>query len=185
MTLSKLEKHREYNRTHKDKLKEYRDNHKDEFKQYYIKYHEENKYRLKEYQKQYKIKNKERKKELDKSYRLKNLVSIRLRQKEWELNNPDKIFARRQRELKKLSYKTGLNMNEILSGLLSFASMIKHKQNICQVCNKTLDLEAHHIIHKKYYPKLMFNENNGITLCHFCHQQAHGRKLLLNPFVYH
>lgn len=183
MIKSKLEKHREYNNAHKKELKDYRDNHKEEFREYYKNYQIENKEKLREYHKQYKIKNKNRKKELDRLYRLANLESIRSKQKIWELNNPDKVFARRQRELKKLSNKTGLNTTRVLSGLLSFASMVKHRHKKCQICYSNMKLEAHHIIHKKLYPKLMFNENNGITLCHLCHQQAHGRRLLINPFI--
>ncbi len=178
MISSKLEKHREYNLTHKDKLKEYRDNHKEEFSRYYKEYRVINKEKLKEYSKQYRVKNKERKKELDRLYRLDHLENIRLKQKEWENKNPEKVYERRYRELTKLSIKTGLDNNSILSGLLSFASMIKHKQKDCQICGKSSNLEAHHILHKRFYPKLMFNENNGITLCHICHLQAHGKRLV-------
>jgi hypothetical protein len=40
----------------------------------------------------------------------------------------------------------------------------------CQICgHKGKDIEAHHIKNVKNYPELIFDMNNGITLCDKCH----------------
>lgn len=41
---------------------------------------------------------------------------------------------------------------------------------ICQNCGKQKNLEAHHIKEQSFYPELIFDVDNGITLCHECHK---------------
>ena len=53
---------------------------------------------------------------------------------------------------------------------------VKLKDNyVCQQCGETnkLILQAHHIKPKEFYRDLEFDENNGITLCIYCHLKAH------------
>lgn len=53
----------------------------------------------------------------------------------------------------------------------------------CQKCGKTgRDLEAHHIKEKCNYPELIFDVNNGLTLCHECHKETdnYGNKAKAN-----
>jgi hypothetical protein len=52
--------------------------------------------------------------------------------------------------------------------------VLKRDGNKCIKCGSTENLEAHHIKSKNEYPALIFNINNGITLCHKCHSQAHA-----------
>lgn len=133
----------------------------------------------KDYLKNYRIKTKER----HKQYCIKNSERLNKLHKKWLSENQDKMYINRKREVEKLCRNINIDPKLLKKMMLSFSSMIKNKTPTCQICGKPNKLEAHHIIHKKFYPKLMFNENNGISLCHFCHQQAHGRKLLLNPFL--
>lgn len=49
----------------------------------------------------------------------------------------------------------------------------------CQICGvRGGQLEAHHIKEKCNFPELMFDVNNGVTLCHTCHKTTdnYGRK---------
>ena len=42
----------------------------------------------------------------------------------------------------------------------------------CQKCGKKGDIEAHHIKEQCNYPELIFDINNGITLCRKCHKET-------------
>lgn len=43
--------------------------------------------------------------------------------------------------------------------------------NKCKYCGKHIrDLEAHHIKEQSKYPELIYNVDNGLTLCHECHK---------------
>lgn len=44
----------------------------------------------------------------------------------------------------------------------------------CQQCGAKTNLEAHHIKEKRNYPELEFDVNNGICLCHKCHQATNN-----------
>lgn len=45
----------------------------------------------------------------------------------------------------------------------------------CVGCGSTDDLHAHHIKRWRDYPDLRYDVDNGATLCHPCHEAAHGR----------
>jgi len=43
----------------------------------------------------------------------------------------------------------------------------------CQDCGDEENLHAHHIKKKSEVPELMFDINNGVTLCVSCHAERH------------
>jgi HNH endonuclease len=45
----------------------------------------------------------------------------------------------------------------------------------CTECASLDRLHAHHIKRWKDYPELRYEVSNGVTLCHKCHELAHGR----------
>ena len=45
----------------------------------------------------------------------------------------------------------------------------------CTSCGAVGVLHAHHIKRWRDYPALRYELSNGITLCHPCHEAAHGR----------
>jgi hypothetical protein len=44
----------------------------------------------------------------------------------------------------------------------------------CRECGATERLHAHHVKRWRDYPNLRYELSNGITLCHPCHEEAHG-----------
>lgn len=42
---------------------------------------------------------------------------------------------------------------------------IRDNIKCCQICNSKNNLQIHHILEKKYYPELYFENNNLICLC--------------------
>ena len=52
-------------------------------------------------------------------------------------------------------------------------SVMERDGYVCQECGATEDLEAHHIKSFAEYPELRYDIDNGITLCHKCHNMLH------------
>ena len=56
--------------------------------------------------------------------------------------------------------------------------LIRLRDNFrCNICGSKKKIIVHHILPKYFYPKLSRVDNNGITLCEPCEDQAHGREL--------
>lgn len=50
---------------------------------------------------------------------------------------------------------------------------------ICQDCGVSDEpVEAHHIKDFAHYPELRFDVDNGVSLCHSCHAERHGKGAL-------
>lgn len=45
----------------------------------------------------------------------------------------------------------------------------------CTKCGSIDRLHSHHIKPWRHYPELRYDVSNGTTLCHTCHEEAHGR----------
>jgi len=96
--------------------------------------------------------------------------------KKYHENNPDIFLRSNIKQLTKIGKPFNKNAWEYLYALLSWSKTIKKRDgNKCIICNSTENIEAHHILHKKYFPELSLNVNNGITLCKPCHYEAHGK----------
>jgi hypothetical protein len=54
----------------------------------------------------------------------------------------------------------------------------------CKIINSDCKgrLESHHILNWKNYPKLRYDINNGITLCHFHHPRKRQDEINLSPY---
>lgn len=50
----------------------------------------------------------------------------------------------------------------------------------CVLCGKTHCIEAHHILPKRLNPELVFDINNGITLCKKHHETTFGKEIELS-----
>lgn len=55
-----------------------------------------------------------------------------------------------------------------------WSKQVRLRDGICQCCGAFNNLHAHHIKRWKDYPELRYDLNNGVTLCHSCHEKAHG-----------
>lgn len=53
------------------------------------------------------------------------------------------------------------------------SAILKRDNRTCQDCGKKKMLVAHHIKSYKDYKELRLDVNNGRTLCHQCHWEAH------------
>jgi 5-methylcytosine-specific restriction endonuclease McrA len=56
-------------------------------------------------------------------------------------------------------------------------AVLKRDNRTCQECGNTKGrIHAHHILPKRFFPYLMFNVDNGITLCQKCHSDIHFKE---------
>ncbi len=60
--------------------------------------------------------------------------------------------------------------------------VFKRDNYTCQQCGSKKELEAHHIKEQSLYPELIYEVENGLTLCHECHKKTenYGRKVTSN-----
>lgn len=62
-------------------------------------------------------------------------------------------------------------------------AVFKRDDYMCQKCNvsgKLKTLNAHHLKDKYTYPEIMFDINNGLTLCVDCHNKVHNLNWINN-----
>ena len=65
-----------------------------------------------------------------------------------------------------------------------FRNMVLRRDRYCQCCGYDKNhkhLVVHHIFGFKNYPQLGYNEDNGITLCKWCHERYHSIYGKKNP----
>lgn len=56
-----------------------------------------------------------------------------------------------------------------------WSQSVRLRDGVCQECGAFDRLHAHHLKRWKDYPELRYELSNGVTLCHTCHERAHGR----------
>lgn len=94
--------------------------------------------------------------------------------KQYHRDNPEVNLRNGQKYLEKLGLSLGMNTSDVKRVLMSWKRTVQKRDKTCQVCGSTNNLNAHHVLHRKYYPKLALNINNGILLCKQHHNETHG-----------
>ena len=67
-----------------------------------------------------------------------------------------------------------INRNDETPGYNDWRKKIISRDAACVCCGHDKHLEAHHLFGYKENPSLAVNENNGVTLCKFCHDKYHS-----------
>lgn len=94
--------------------------------------------------------------------------------KQYRMDHPDVALRGGKKYLEKLGKDLGILDIDVKRVLMSWKRTIQKRDKTCQICGSMNNLNAHHIFHRKYYPKLTLNINNGILLCRKHHYEVHG-----------
>lgn len=62
-----------------------------------------------------------------------------------------------------------------MSYLSDWAEQVINRDRNCAICGSNQNLEAHHIFKVNMYDDAYLDLNNGITLCHSCHEKYHSK----------
>jgi len=154
MTSNKLEMDKRYRETHREKLRV--------DARLYHQLHKTNPEYIRK-RREYQLKLLHPRKLLTFKQRQENLRKSR---HEWKEKNPDKVLE---------YYKKYRKLHDFYErwALLFWSKSIRKRDNkICQVCGN-LGEASHHLFPKSKHPELMFNLNNGITLCQKHHAEIH------------
>lgn len=116
-------------------------------------------------------------KEYMKTYYSRNREKILTKNKQHYKEKPGIYLKSRMKFLQKLTKPFNFTTAELRMALINWADVIMKRDRVCQICGNSNKLESHHILYKKYYPKLCLNPNNGILLCFQCHRETHGQKI--------
>lgn len=109
-----------------------------------------------------------------KKYYIKNRDRILNKSKEYRKDNPEVALRSGEKYLKKLGVGMGISTKNVKRVLLSWKRTVQKRDKVCQICGSENNLQAHHILYRKYYPKLALNINNGMLLCKTHHNETHG-----------
>lgn len=97
--------------------------------------------------------------------------------KNYRLRHSERVLLNAKKYAEKCGSIFNLSSEEYRYALREWSLAVKNKYNFkCVICGNKAE-ESHHIIHKKFYPQLSLNINNGISLCKLHHKQTHGKKL--------
>lgn len=133
-------------------------------------------------------KNKDRAKSIRSPYINKNVIGKclgcnttfygRIHRKYCSSNCPEVRLKRFKKELTELGKIFNIGCWEYNRALSFWSKVVKKEHGgKCVICGSKEELNSHHILFKKLYPKLSLNKHNGIPLCKIHHSEAHR----LNP----
>ena len=128
--------------------------------------------------KEYAQLNKEQIKEWNKEYGpkwyQKNKDKVKNQKKEYREKKPEVMLKAQIKHLTKLGLEFNQTAFQYKMTLRNWRlNIIKKNGKKCVICGSIKGLVAHHILEKANYPKLSFNENNGIMLCKKHHDEVH------------
>ena len=106
-------------------------------------------------------------------FKLNHIGYFKLYKKKYYKENPEKFFGYNMKHLKKLGNNFNINSKAFRNAYLAWSKSIKKRDKVCQICNSSQNLKAHHLFYKSSNPKLVLNLNNGITLCELHHKEIH------------
>ena len=155
---------------HRQSCLNYNRNHSDNIKSYAIKYSKEHRKQINAHLREYYKENPEKREARYVEYN------------KWKRNNPEKYRAVMKNAIDRLLDKLEQEGLEVTNSSYPFLrtlwreSVLRRFNNQCVICEKPAEI-AHHLFFKSHYPKLIFNQNNGIALCRIHHNEVHGNKL--------
>ena len=167
-----------YQRKNKDKINEYRrklyERKKKHFSDYNKIQHQKHREKRIESMKEYRMNNKPYLKEYDRIRDKKRRKYKNDQKTKWRKKYPRKALAAEVRYLKRYGKLFNMSAYQFKMALESWSNIINHRDKVCAVCGSSKQLEAHHILHKQYFPELSLNENNGTLLCIDHHKEIHA-----------
>ena len=171
---------------------------KPERKKYKLEWNSKNLDKLRGYSSKWKKNNPEKAKQWDKEHpenvkqrsrkHEKNPKRIAYRQKWQKLDyaiNPEKTLQKNIRTFEKLGQPLDLSSSQYKRSLQAWSKTVKKNNLECAICGTKKNLKSHHIFEKGPYPKLSFNENNGIVLCAQHHYEVHGIHLKSKTYYFY
>ena len=66
------------------------------------------------------------------------------------------------------------NREEMTPGYSDWRKEVLIRDEVCQCCGLDKHLQVHHLFGYKEHPELATVEENGVTLCKFCHDKYHS-----------
>jgi len=171
---------------------------KPERKKYRLDWKSENLDKLRGYSAKWRKENPEKAKQWDKDHP----EQVKARQRKHEQNpkriayrqewqkadynrNPEKTLQKNIRTLEKLGHPLDLSSDKYKRLLQAWSKTVKNNSLECAICGTKKNLKSHHIFEKALYPKMSFNENNGIVLCEQHHYEAHGIHLKSKTYYFY
>lgn len=92
----------------------------------------------------------------------------------WAKDNPKSRLRIMSNHLKRYSIVFKLTNKQYKWALMTWSKIVKNNgNNKCAICGNNKEVNAHHLIYKKYVPELSLNPNNGIILCKEHHKEVH------------